>query len=292
MQIKIISILYLLLSVFFLHNAVAVASSPVWQVSKGDKHFYIGGTIHLLSKQDFPLPKSFEFAYQNSQALVLEIDLAKTTTPSFQQQLMMQMSYPYGESLQDHLSAKTFARLAQHFKNNNKNIDEFKNFRVGYISMLITVFELQNLNMAGIGVDKYFFNRAEQDNKMIVGLETLTQHFNALALMGEKYGDKLITHSLDELAILTQQLESMKQAWRSGDLVEFDKTSVEPIRSNFPTKYQTIIVDRNQAWLPKIASLINASKTTFVLVGHAHLSGEEGLINQLELKGFTLKQLP
>ena len=267
------------------------ANSSVWEVSKDGKHFYLGGTIHLLSKADYPLPKGFQVAYDNSDALVMEIDLGKTTRASFQQNLMAVMSYPTGQKLQHHLSKTTYLKLAQHFKTSGQSIEKFNRFKVGYVSMLLTVFELQKLKMAGTGVDQYFFDKAEDEGKMVVGLESLQQHFSALAEMGVGYEDQLIKHSLAELPILKQQLYEMKKHWKAGDLNAFEEVSIKEMKTSFPKIYHELLVVRNQAWLPKISSLINASKKSFVLVGHAHLVGEDGLIKQLEMKGFTLKQL-
>ncbi len=281
------------LAIFVIFTAQAsLADSPVWQVSKAGKYFYLGGTVHLLSKDDYPLPKGYQLAYDDSQALVLEIDLGKTTGPSFQKKLMQLMSYPAGERLQHHMSKKMYLRLAKYFHKNGKNINDFNHFKAGYISMLLTVFELQKLKMAGTGVDQHFFELAEKDKRMVVGLEGLQEHFSALSSMGEGYEDALIAHSLEELKVLPKQLADMKQAWKTGNLKTFEKVSIAPIQQNFPKLYYDILVKRNQAWLPKIASLINASKVSLVLVGNAHLAGKDGLVHQLKLKGFTLQQLP
>ena len=42
----------------------AIADTSVWKVSKADNYFYLGGTIHLLSKDDHPLPEEFAEAYK------------------------------------------------------------------------------------------------------------------------------------------------------------------------------------------------------------------------------------
>jgi len=42
------------------------ADTSVWKVSKGNRHLYLGGTIHVLSKNDYPLQASFEKAYHLS----------------------------------------------------------------------------------------------------------------------------------------------------------------------------------------------------------------------------------
>ena len=38
------------------------AETSVWRVSNGDSELFIGGTIHVLSATDYPLPIEFEQA--------------------------------------------------------------------------------------------------------------------------------------------------------------------------------------------------------------------------------------
>ena len=47
---------------FLANSALLSAKGPVWKVSKGGQTVYLGGTIHLLSPSDYPLPEEFEEA--------------------------------------------------------------------------------------------------------------------------------------------------------------------------------------------------------------------------------------
>ena len=38
-------------------SALSCQAASVWQVSKGDNTIYLGGTLHILSPVDYPLPK-------------------------------------------------------------------------------------------------------------------------------------------------------------------------------------------------------------------------------------------
>ena len=74
-------IIHLLVFVFIGFSINVHAESPVWKVSHGDNHLYLGGTIHLLGKDDYPLPPAFEKAYQDSSKLVFEADIQKFQSP-------------------------------------------------------------------------------------------------------------------------------------------------------------------------------------------------------------------
>ena len=65
-------LLVLLVSLF---PQTVYAQSSVWKVSKGEKQLYIGGTIHMLSQSDYPLPTEFEEAYDRSKIVVFETNL-------------------------------------------------------------------------------------------------------------------------------------------------------------------------------------------------------------------------
>lgn len=54
---------------------LAYAETSLWRVSKGNNQIYIGGTVHLLGKSDYPLPDEFEQAFREIDLLVLEADL-------------------------------------------------------------------------------------------------------------------------------------------------------------------------------------------------------------------------
>src|SRR4051812_27844848 len=54
-------------------QAITTGQSSVWRVDKDGHHLYMGGTIHLLRKEDYPLPDVFEEAYRDSKKLVFEL---------------------------------------------------------------------------------------------------------------------------------------------------------------------------------------------------------------------------
>ena len=78
---KIKNTIFVLLLSCIIFNIPAFAKSPVWRISKDRNHVFIGGTIHVLSKSDFPLPEAFDSAFNNSNLLVLEADVQKLQTP-------------------------------------------------------------------------------------------------------------------------------------------------------------------------------------------------------------------
>jgi len=88
-----------------IHNASA--HTAVWKITKDSSTIYLGGTIHVLSADDYPLPLAFEQAYSKSSIIYFEVKLDELGSASFLQSLSHQSSYPLGENLREKLSEET-----------------------------------------------------------------------------------------------------------------------------------------------------------------------------------------
>jgi uncharacterized protein YbaP (TraB family) len=84
----------------------------------------------------------------------------------------------------------------------------------------------------------------------------------------------------------------MTRAWRSGDMAALDELEAAPLRNEFPQIYRSLLLDRNDAWLPQIESLAQSQPVELLLVGALHLVGEDGLLAALAARGYSVRQLP
>lgn len=267
------------------------ADTPVWRVSKGDKHLFIGGTIHLLSPKDYPLPEAFDAAYKQSKLLVTEADMQKMQDPNYQQKMLSLATYPTGESLKQHLSKTTYQELAQYCANNNLSIDYIMSFKPGMATMLLTVVELNKLGLSSQGVDAFFSSLAITDKKERLFLETADEQIIFMSEMGQGREDALVKYTLQEMDQLESKFSAMKKAWRTGNLKTLSKLALKNFEEDFPTIYKTLLVERNNAWMPKIEDMLKTKDVELVLFGALHLVGDSGILKQLKEKGFKVKRL-
>ena len=81
-------------------------------------------------------------------------------------------------------------------------------------------------------------------------------------------------------------------AWargREGDKAALVSLGIEPMQEEFPAIYHSLLVDRNQAWLPQVDAMLQTAETELVLDGALHLVGEDGLLAELARKGYTVQ---
>ena len=281
---KIINLLFCLVLV-----SPVFAKSPLWQVSKGDDYLYIGGTVHILSNSDYPLPPAFEEAYNNSKVVVLETDMKKMQSPQVQAMIAAQMKYTDGSTLQQHLKPKTYQALEEYLKPLGIPAVTFEDFKPGMVSMMLTMMELRRLGISGAGVDLFYSSKAENDFKSLGKLESIEEQMSFLAKMGEGDPDEFILYTLKDIKNLAETFNSMKQAWRSGDTDKLAEIAIKPLKE-FPDTYQMILADRNKAWVPQIEAMLKTKEVEMILVGALHLAGEDSVLKQLKALGYKVVQ--
>ena len=280
-----------LTTIIFALISTANASSPVWKVSKGGTHIYIGGTVHLLSKEDYPLPQAFEKAYHDSQVICFEVDISQINTIEFAQKLMVKNMYLGDDDITKHLKPETVKRLKKFLQSKNMTLDGLKKMKPGFLALMLTTTEMQRLGMGESGVDQFYSDKAVKDKKRIAALETADAQIELISKMGAGNEDELIIHTIEELHEVADVLDATKAAWRKGDMKGLEIASLDSWKDDFPELYKELVVDRNNNWLPQIKDMLKSKEVEFVMVGALHLSGKPGVLAQLRKAGFTVKQL-
>ena len=126
----------------------ALADTSLWKVSKPGSHLFVGGTVHVLSAADYPLPDQFEQAYQQSSKLVFETDIAAVAGIEFQQKMMAAMVYTDGRTLRSELKPSTYRELEKYCKTAQFPLESIQSLKPGMAALLLTVYELGRLGMA------------------------------------------------------------------------------------------------------------------------------------------------
>lgn len=270
----------------------APSRTSLWVVSQGDDQVYLGGTIHLLRNSDYPLPAAFEAAYDMADELYFETDLGTINSPSFQQQVMAQLTYQDGRSLSTVLNEEAYTALQSYVNDSGLPIPMpmLESFKPGLLISTLSVLEMQKLGFTPQGVDAYFFTRAIGDGKERGQLESIEEQLAMLSRMGEGYESDYVLYSLADFEQLEGELENIVNHWRLGSTDSLSSDFISPMREQSEVLYQELLVDRNNNWIPQIEAMFNDDDTELVLVGVAHMLGEDGLLAALASRGYEVVQ--
>lgn len=279
------------LLLLFVAAQAARADAPVWQASKGDNSVFLGGTIHLLRSRDYPLPGAFETAYQASDRLVFEIDQSQMMDMAVQARMMQQLTYQDERTLQSVLDEETYTALTSYAESAGLPMAMMQKFKPGMLLSTLSLIEFQSRGFTPQGVDAYFNARAVGDGKTLGELETIDQQIAMLASMGEGYESEFVAYSLRDLESVGDAIEDLVTAWRAGDQASLEAQFIQPMREEAPDLYDSMLVDRNNNWIPQIEAMFEAPGTEFVLVGAAHLIGEHGILAMLSERGYEVSRV-
>jgi uncharacterized protein len=285
------TILRVLLLVTALFMVPASADSSVWRVSDGSRHIYLAGTIHLLRAQDYPLPAVYEKAYQDSDRLYFETDIGGLSDMGLQQRMLQQLTYQDGRTLRSVLNEEAYAALEAYTQSVGMPLAMMQTFKPGLLTTTLSVIEFQRLGFTPQGVDAYFHTRAMGDGKPRGELESIDDQIALLAAMGEGYESEFVLYSLSDFEQIGDMIEPMISAWRAGDVDGLEDNFITPMLEKTPALYESMLVRRNEAWLPRIEAMFSQDGTEYVLVGAAHLAGERGLLAMLAARGYHINQL-
>lgn len=273
-----------------LASASAHAQTSLYEVSKGDQKVYLGGTIHLLRSSDYPLPAEYDHAYQHADVLVLETNLDNAATPEFGQKMAKVFMYSGGKTLVEDLQPALWQELKAFSAARQYPIAQMSAFKAMFVSLSLSVVEMQRLGFGvAEGVDMVFLQKAKADKKPVLELESGDEVLKQLALLSDMDANSVIKSTLRDLHKMDAVLEKAVGYWRRGELEKLDREMSADMRREAPEVYQHLLVARNQAWLPKIEQFFATADVELVLVGSLHLSSKDGLLAQLEERGYQVK---
>ncbi|WP_288344458.1 TraB/GumN family protein [uncultured Pseudoalteromonas sp.] len=274
-----------------LTSGFGAAKSAVWQVSKGDDYIYIAGSIHILPPKELPLPLEFNQAYKQVDTLVLEADVPAPSDSSAQLTMLKTLSYQAGETLSSKLTAKVKQQLEEQLNRYGMKLSEFDSFRPFLVSLLMTSLELQKQSLLGEGVDSYLTKLAKQDDKELAFLETLAFQLHLFKQLGSQDESAFIESQLAQISHYQHHYAALLDAWRNGDMQAMNTLTIMPLKEHDLLTYNMLIKQRNLTWLSKIERYFTNHQKELVLVGAAHLAGDDSLLGLLKNKGYAIKQL-
>jgi uncharacterized protein YbaP (TraB family) len=145
------------------------AQSAVWELIRNGNTLYLGGSVHILREEDFPLPQEFDAALERSDVLILEADVERVTDPEFMIGLFPRM-YLKDTTLDKLLSPEVFKELENYCAGLGIPISEVLNAKPMVLANVIAIMQMQKLNFVEKGVDFFYLERAREAKKKVAFL--------------------------------------------------------------------------------------------------------------------------
>jgi hypothetical protein len=268
----------------------ASGRSFLWKVQSGENLLYLAGSIHALDQSAYPLAAAFESAFEASGTLVEEIDLAEAESLAAAPMLLTRGMYLDGRRFDGTVSADTASLVAARVQQAGLPPEMIQRMKPWMVMLTLTALEAQRAGLDPLlGLDKHFFDRAKAAGKSIVGLETAESQIDRLDRMPAALQEQLLRSTLEDLDAQRESFKTLLTAWQRGDAASIEKILFAAF-TDYPAAYASLIVERNQNWIPQIEACFARSRPCLVVVGAAHLVGPDGLLALLQARGYAIEQ--
>lgn len=282
---------------WLLCSCLAWAQPPVpllWKVSDADNSVYLLGSMHLLTESDYPLAPAVEAAFADSAQLVFEVAPDQLDQARLAQVLLQAGTRSDGTTLQQSLPTTAWKALQTYAQAQGMPVAALQHYKAWFVALMVMMGESQKAGVnPALGLDQHFMQRAAQAGKAAAGLESAESQIALFDGMDAQAQLQFLQETLADAPRMKQQLDGLLAAWRQADVAAMERLGLTELRRDYPALYQSVNVARNRAWLPRLETLLRDSHhdNVLVVVGALHLLGDDGLVRQLQRKGYRVQRL-
>lgn len=249
----------------------------------GLKTSYLYGTIHLMPADKFEISSTLKNAIVSSKTLAMEVDLNMDFATKIE--LIKETMLPEGKTLQDITTPEEFQTIYRYWvENQGKSKRKFKKY-----ARLKPFFFSSMLLQEDIKHSKSYemeFNKLALKQEMkIMGLESPNAQMQTINTVS--YSDQ-VKMLLDEIK-KPQEYDAMLTHYLKEDIEALYEDIIEE-SEGFPNFVENFLNKRNRQWISILEKQLE-KEATFVAVGAGHLPGENGVLNLLKLRGYSLKPI-
>jgi len=264
----------------------------IWVATDHDTTLYLFGTVHLLPEDLDWQHDDMRQAFSAAGTIFFEVD---TSEKAQLEAAILTSKFGLrsdGMRLSDVLDNYQLNLMEAASNNGNLTIAALDTMQPWLAAEYLTFAAAHDAGLsAELSADVALKSRAERDGKNIIYLERMEDQIRVSADLPKSIQLDILTETMERYNSLGEEATKIADQWAVGGTDYLTQTLIRPMRARAPEVFNSLLRDRNRAWSKKLSRFISEeSGTGFVVVGTAHLLGEESLIAELRAQGFSVKR--
>jgi uncharacterized protein len=271
----------------------------VWRVTNAKAPFYLVGSIHALSKNDYPLATPYEIALRDSKRFLFEFDPNRHV--EFEKKFESAGKYPPGQDIRSKIHPDLLAWLQQNIltvkadnrRGKRERVETFDSqlcYKPWWIAQHLVGPATYTKSSLSHGLDNYFVDHATRERKEIAGLESVDEHVAVMGGLPDRDSEFILRDALDQPRNAEKEFSRMHKAWHKGD-TDALWAGDSRLRTQAPWIAARFVDNRNIKWVPRIEAELKSGKPTAIVAGALHFAGPNSVIKLLEKRGYQIEQL-
>ncbi|MBA3542966.1 MAG: TraB/GumN family protein [Chthoniobacterales bacterium] len=286
---------YAVLAVFFALAPPAVSATPppdpqhfVWRVRNLPVPFYLVGSIHNLTRRDYPLPDIYNRALADSQRLVFEYNPRQRA--ALTRKFGEVACYPAGQDIESEVRPATLALLKKNAWRYRIKFEQMRKLRPWAIALRLLAEEGPVGASSPDSVDSYLSRQAQRAGKEVAGLETVDEHVAFWREMLERDGENFLLYTLTRKETVGRLFDKTRDAWKNGDVTALAAANARLRKAN-PGIARKLLDRRNARWVARIEAEMKTGRPTAIVAGAGHFTGPRSVLQLLRERGYRIERL-
>lgn len=275
-------------------------ASMLWRVespafTSSGSELYLYGSIHVGKEEFYPLPDEIEEIFKASDYLVFEVDPNSAADPAVLIEMQTRGMLPPGQTLGNVLSEQVMTDLSRVVGSIGIPVESLMSMQPWLLTIMLTQLQMSALGYgAEYGLESYFLSQKPMTTE-ILELESIQQQIGFLENLN---AESFLSYTLKSFESGSEEVEELIAAWQCADkepltemlFSEFEAADISAQeRAELDALMESMYTQRNIDMAEKIAGYAQSSPGAyFVVVGSAHLLGEDSVVALLRDEGFVV----
>lgn len=275
-----------------------------WLATRGDAKIHLIGTYHFADPRHSAIMA--RLAPDLAEAKTVLVEAGPAEQESLKQRISDDPSLiinTKGPTLPEVMAPEDWTRLSKAVSARGIPAFMAAKFQPWYVSMLLAIPVCGMTEAAEQdGLDSQIIQSAQAQAIPVEALEPYDTIFGIFGHMSQADQIDMLTAALAVEGASADTITTLADSYfaEEGRLIwEFNRAqslqlpgyTPERVDEEFAKLEQSMMIDRNRAWLPVLESAAQKGPV-FAGFGALHLSGEDGVLRLLEKAGYTITRLP
>ena len=280
--------------------ALASQAQLLWKVSGNglSRPSYIMGTYHFAPASMMEKIPGMQQALEGCDVVVGEIEKESMMSAEAQAKMAQAMIAPLDSTLDKLFSPEDLAIVEQvfdkYFGAMGVKLSQMNMLKPNAISVQMQAMQavkyFPNFNQNEL-IDLAVQTAANEMGRPSIGLETIEEQIELLfnGPLTEQAEGLLEACKKDDL--FTVQSSALVEAYMAQDLNRIEAVFTDPeLGGENAEEMEALIYDRNRSWAEKLHKMM-PERAALVCVGAGHLPGDQGLLQLLRNRGYTVEPM-
>ena len=241
----------------------------------------------------YPLSDRIINAYQDSDYVAAEFDLIEYMNDmSSQISGILPFMYSNNKSIKDDISDDLYKKVQVILE----DADLYSSLYDRYKPIIwMSLVENAVINNSALdeqkGIDMYFLNKAKEDKKEIIELESANYQYGILSSFDIPMQVYLLEESVNNYDASLNQMKDLYELYKKGNKEDLENLLFSDEEMNEYDKIynNALITVRNEKMTKLLEEYFAQDKNIFCTVGLAHIIGDNGIANLLKQDGYKVE---